>query len=477
MSADIAEELSTHNVVLEAYPGWGKTRLAAALASQFKRALIVERTVEEIVEVLKMAKERVIPVYGKEKVCPLWKKGNDYDVYAFCERMRLLGRCPYKYKADGKFVRWLAAFPRYPSQIVERAKKSGICPYPSVLALAKSPRVVTTYAFYFTRPDIADGRDIIVFDESHELLSALMEMTTYVNDIYVNNLVSSLKESLDTRPLAYFIKRCWQKSNDGKAFFECIERAPASSGIIDTLVNAYYSKRCYASGKDVWCLVAKPNFSDHGNLFLSAYLPPFLLDAIPNVKVVRVEPPQGAVQAIIDDELTSKYEERGEEVYRGYAEKIAQYYDRGAANLVIFPSHVFMKEVTKYLPQDISSRVRPAEAVREAKEGDLVFDVARGRAAEGVNPSESLRRVIVVGLPYPPPNGPLNLLANIYGFEATYMYLALLAVVQAIGRLRLRPGTTAVLMDRRYRDVVRYLPSYIVVENGATVAPERQLKQ
>lgn len=463
-AAEVAAKLKERNVILEAYPGWGKTRLAGELAGAFKKVLVVERTLEEIYELLRMSKAKLIPLYGKERVCPLWKRGSDYSVYAFCERMRILNRCPYKYKADGKFVRWLAAFPRYPKDIVERAKQSGYCPYPSVLALSGSPRVVTTYAFYLVRPDLTEGREAVIFDESHEMLNAILGMVVHVDETYVSTNVEALKGNLETRSLAYFVRRCWQKSNSGRDFVECLERAPAGpASIIDVLVNAYHSRRCRAEGKELWCLTSKPTFSATGNLFMSAYLPPFLLKVIPNAEVIRVEPSEGAISAVIDDELTSRYDERSDELYKAYAEKLAQYYADNVAQLAVFPSYDFMKKVMRYLPEGVSAKVKGPDAIRDAGPGDIIFDVAGGRATEGVNPSESLRRVIVVGLPYPPPSGPMNLLADIYGFDETYTYVALLKVVQALGRLRLRPGASAVLMDRRYRRVVDFMPSFIAV--------------
>lgn len=458
---ELATKLESKNVVLEAYPGWGKTRLATILAERSDSVVIVTRTHEEMYEILKFSDGRLIPLYGKEKLCPMWnRKGEDMSVYRYCRAARITGLCKYKYAASHDMIRWFAGRKPRPEEVVEMAKKLGVCPYPSILALAKSKRIVTTYGFAFTFKEVLEDKALVVFDESHEILNVVLGLVEKIDDAYVETLFKALKKDVETRQLAYFIRACWRKAKNFKEFVEMLERAPSSHELIDSIINSVYSKKAYWSGKEGYVLLYKPNdFRKAGSLFLTAYLPPFFLNLIPNLEIVKV-PGEVAVNVIIDADATSRYEERSEETYRVYAEKIEDYYVANAANLVVFPSYEFMENVKRYLPSYILEKAKPPDAIRELKDGDIVFDVAGGRSTEGVNPSPLLKRVIVAGLPYPPPTPELNLMSKIYGFDAVYTYLGLLKVVQAVGRLRFRENADAVLIDRRYANVKQFFPSY-----------------
>jgi len=466
MEETLLEMLKHGNVILEAWPGYGKTRLGARVAASVERSLYVVRTHQEIQEVTRFA-PILTPVYGKEKLCHRWQRGEDVSVYRFCSLQRLLGRCPYKYVAHHELVAWLAGRPRSVEEIRRKARELGVCPYPSMRVIAdKAKRVVTTYGFVFTYPRILENRDVIVFDESHALLDQILAHVTVVDEVFVETLVSEFKRDIETRPLAYALRSAWRKSSTGREFIEKLERlvesAPSVPDIIEKLLDEYYRGRVYIDGKNIWFLPFKPSLPASGALFLTAYLPPFIMDFIPDAVLVTVPPPENmVVQAIIDGSVTSRYQERSPDTYEAYAQKITEYYAESYANLVIFPSYEFMNEVLPRLPKALQQRVKPPEAIHTAREGDIIVDVAGGVSTEGVNPPPTLRRVIVAGLPYPPPEPRLNLLSRIYGFDNVYTYLALLRVVQSIGRLRFRRGAVAVLLDSRFKRVQHYLPPYI----------------
>ena len=453
-----SSELEEGNYVVEAYPGYGKTKLGVDLLLETGKGVFVTRTHQEIEEVLRFSDNTIRPIYGKEKLCPIWRRGEDISIYRYCRRMRILQACRYKYRADSKFIAWLAVETRKPDEIRERAKKTGVCPYPSILTLFRRLKLVaTTYGFAFTFwGDILQRRPTF-FDEAHTMLDVLVSMVECINDAFINTLFRSLKQSLETRPLAYAIRAAWRKAKTFPEFIDMLDRMAGDSEIIDSLIMAYYNGQVYWRGKWGWWAL-KPRLPEYGALFLTAYLPPFLVKSIPNLKIIKVEGEQ-VLEAYIDTDLTSKYEERNEETYRGYAKKIEEYYLPDKANLAVFPSYEFMDKVLSMLSERIASKVRPAESIRDAKPGDIVVDVAGGVATEGVNPTPHLGRVIVAGLPYPKPDPTLNVYANIYGFDAVYTYLALLRVVQALGRLRFRGD--AVLIDRRYKNVVDLFPPYI----------------
>jgi len=459
---EILETLESKNIVIEAYPGWGKTRFASLLATfeKVKSVVYVVRTHEEVFEVLKF-NPAFVPLYGKEKICPMWSKGEDVSVYQFCRRMRLLGKCRYEYKAKHDIIKQIAGKKPTPDELRELGKKLHTCPYPSVLTLADSAKkVVTTYGFAFTFHDMLTNKDIVIFDESHEILSVLLNLVERIDGLYISQIVANLKRNIETRQLAYFVKACWSKARTFPEFVECLDRAPEDHEFINEITSAYYSSKIYYTGREAYVLRTKPQLKPHGQLFLTAYLPPFFLDLIPNLDIIKVPPPEIKIRIQIDTDATSRYEERSEDMYKVYAQKIEEYYALNSANLVVFPSYEFMESVKKYLPDNILSMVKPPQAIRDAKEGDIIFDVAGGVATEGVNPSPHLTRVIVVGLPYPPPTPELNLLAKIFGFDSVYTYLGLLKVVQALGRLRFREHCDAVLIDKRYKDVLRFMPPY-----------------
>lgn len=460
---EILEKLKTGNIVIEAPPGFGKTRLAVELASRVNRVAIVERTVEEIREVLRMSTEKIIPLYGKEKICPHYREKNKKNIHDACRRARMFGTCRYKYKAVNEFVRFLAGKPRDTDEIIEKAEETKTCPYPSMLMLKNSRKIVATYGFILTHPDTLVNRDLIVFDEAQELLDIVIENTRVIDDEEVERIVSMLKKikNPEAKQTAYVLKQCWRKTMSFSDFVKCLERQPFSNEEVDSIINTYYNKgKSVIMGRKMAVIPPLPSVIPEKNaLFLSTHMPPFI-----DVKadVVRVNS-EKKIRVVIDDEVTSRFEERSEEMYRKYADKIITYYSLSDANLVVFPSYDFMNNVLRHLPREIVEKAKPREEIRSLEQGDIVFDVAGGSSTEGVNPSPCLRRVIVAGLPYPSPTDVLNALSKKYGFDNVYTYIALQRVVQTLGRLRFRENADGVLLDKRFRNVVQFMPPFIEI--------------
>jgi len=450
----LLEELRKHNVVLEAPPGWGKTRLAAILVELADSIAVVTRTHAEIDEVLGFTPS-VIPVYGKEKLCLI--KNSDESIYSFCRRMRMFKLCRYKYVACNKLIRYIAGRKPDIHNIRKYAEKIGVCPYPSVLTLARNKKIVTTYGMYYVNPSITENKKIIVFDEAHAMLDKLEELVVKIDEQYIESLVALLKKNNETRPVAYYIRSAWRKSKTFGEFIRYIERVECEA--LNELINKYYSDKLYWRGKEAYYLPGKTlQIRETGQLFMSAYLPPFFIHLVPNHYKVVI-PADYQIEAEIDTDLTSKYTERNPDTYKAYADKIKQYYREDIATLIVFPSHEFKEKVLQHLPDTLKNKALPPEAIKDAKPGNIIVDAAGGKASEGVNPSPHLEQVIVAGLPYPQPSGPLNLLAKIYGFDAVYTYKALLRTIQAIGRLRNKGK--AILIDKRYKTIKHLLPTYI----------------
>jgi DNA excision repair protein ERCC-2 len=159
---------------------------------------------------------------------------------------------------------------------------------------------------------------------------------------------------------------------------------------------------------------------------------------------------------VVTKELTTKYAKRGEEMYRKVAGKIgevAKYVRGGMA--VFFPSYALLKNIAAYLPLEVKRRAlverrgmkkeeknRLYEMLRDDNEG-ILLAVQGGSLSEGMDyESNTLKAIIVVGLPLSPPTLEVKTIegyyAGKYGVEKGrlygYYYPAITKVLQAAGR-------------------------------------------
>lgn len=159
---------------------------------------------------------------------------------------------------------------------------------------------------------------------------------------------------------------------------------------------------------------------------------------------------------VVTKELTTKYAKRGEEMYRKVAVKIgevAKYVGGGMA--VFFPSYALLKNIAAYLPLEVKRRAiverrgmkkeeknRLYEMLRADNEG-ILLAVQGGSLSEGMDyESNTLKAIIVVGLPLSPPTLEVKTIegyyAGKYGAEKGrlygYYYPAITKVLQAAGR-------------------------------------------
>ncbi|MEA2075896.1 MAG: ATP-dependent DNA helicase [Euryarchaeota archaeon] len=166
--------------------------------------------------------------------------------------------------------------------------------------------------------------------------------------------------------------------------------------------------------------------------------------------------PEENRQIVVTKELTTKYTERGEEMYRKVAEKIgevAKYVKGGMA--VFFPSYALLNDIAAYLPDDMSRRAmverramnkteknRLYELLRDTNDGVLLA-VQGGSFSEGLDyESNTLKAIIVVGVPLSPPTLEVKTIEGYYtgkygaekGRLYGYLYPAVTKVLQAAGR-------------------------------------------
>jgi len=458
------------SVIVEAYPGFGKTKLAAHILSSVHRGVVAVRTHNEIFEVFNFLPDRTgtVYAYGKPKICYIQSNFS----YRYCRAMNLFGRCNTDF--GNRDVAWLAATLRKPSEIVDYEKKHNKCLYKALRMLAKKARkIVATYDYLVSNPDVLEDRDVVVFDEAHHILSYIDELVVEIDGQFVESMVKSLKENIETRALAYAMRTLFRKSSSIREFIERLSEIISNFSIgteseavklIDRIVVMYYSGKHYIEDGKCYILTdVLPELAKLENkVMLGIYLPPFFLDANRNAEHIVVEG-EPRINVTIDTSLSTKYTERGDETYRDYAKKIEEYIDYRCGNLVVFPSYSVMEEVKKYLSDSVKRRVfEPKEDIDEIPDGSILLDVAGGRFSEGVN-IKNLCNVVVIGMPYPEPTPYLNLLSKVFGFDNIYTYIALLRTYQAIGRIR---GTgRAVLIDKRFLIHKEKLPKWVKLEH------------
>jgi len=172
--------------------------------------------------------------------------------------------------------------------------------------------------------------------------------------------------------------------------------------------------------------------------------------------------------SVVDIGVTTRYQERGEEMYLKLAERIAAVVNLSPGGvLAVFPSYEVMKAVRKYLRFSIPHWYEGSDGVswESLPEKFFIGAVARGRYTEGVEYTAGgknyLTTVVVVGVPYPEPSPYLDRRVEALrprmgelAWSAVYLYQALVSVRQAVGRLFRGPNDRGALifLDRRYAE-------------------------
>ncbi|MHC1610671.1 MAG: ATP-dependent DNA helicase [Candidatus Methanospirareceae archaeon] len=161
-------------------------------------------------------------------------------------------------------------------------------------------------------------------------------------------------------------------------------------------------------------------------------------------------------QILVTKELTTKYRERGEEMYKKIAWKIAEVakYVKGCM-AIFFPSYALLRSIAAYLPEEVIRRAmverremkkeernRLYESLRDTPDG-ILLAVQGGSFSEGMDyESNTLKAIIVVGLPLSPPTLEVKMIESYYvskygaekGRLYGYLYPAITKVLQAAGR-------------------------------------------
>ncbi len=173
---------------------------------------------------------------------------------------------------------------------------------------------------------------------------------------------------------------------------------------------------------------------------------------------------------IVTKDLTTRYSERGENMYKNIAEKISKISDVVDGNLaVFFPSYALLESIASYIPKEKTLIERRHMSKRQKNKlynqlrdkGGILLGVQAGSLSEGVDYEDNiLKAVIIVGLPLSPPTLEVKDLQRYYvnkfgedeGKLYSYIYPAIGKVLQAGGR-GIRSETdigVIILMDYRF---------------------------
>lgn len=183
---------------------------------------------------------------------------------------------------------------------------------------------------------------------------------------------------------------------------------------------------------------------------------------------------------LVNEGLTTKYENRNEVMYEKYAEQISKILSAVPKNAaVFFPSYNILESVSFFLKKIREEKKLNKEILVEQKEmkkedrimlyerlvalrnkGAVLLAVSAGSMSEGLDYADNLLdAVLVVGLPLDVPDLETKSLIDYYdikfknGWNYGYIYPAMNKAVQAAGRC-IRSGTdrgAIVLMDERFK--------------------------
>ena len=438
-------------VALQAYPGFGKTRLLSVLARELGRSLVVTRTHAEMAEVARFSSMKVRYAYGRQALC--WRL-RSYSPAA-CRSTRRITGC--RESLTREEYAWLAAVFREPEEVREYARARAMCPYRALMRLVREARFATiTYEYLFEHPEVADGKTLLL-DEAHALMDYVVRGVREFGEGEVLRIIARYKGAPDPveKRKAYVLKRLLRDMRAATSIYELEDLLSRYSEALDLpeldeVVRAIRRGTFVAQGSTLYYSTRLlPRLASDAVVQASIYVPPIVTDR----EVLKVESPQ-KVPVVIDTRVTTRYTERGPGLPGELASVAREYISHTCGNLVVAPSREIADAVAKILGADREPR-------GSLGPGEVVVAPAGGRMTEGVNIA-GLCRVIVLGMPFPPPDPRLDVVARVHGFENTYLYISMLRALQAIGRLRFRG--LGVLADSRYERYADYLPSWIEVK-------------
>ncbi|NPA96320.1 MAG: hypothetical protein GXO32_01805 [Crenarchaeota archaeon] len=479
--------LTSTRVLIEAYPGIGKTRAALwACSASDTDAIILVRTRNEASVYVSEARKMslvVIPLLARYGFCPVFRHVPRSIFYDLCRRIRSSNICNYYNNTVWRLFRSetielvldMASKCSSIEEIAERLVENNRCPFTASLMASKCAKfVVATYPYYLDESiretvfsEIARER-FTIFDEVHTLFTEYISRFRFLD----------LGEALATLRTAYRALRKVAKRNPDQ--FEYVlnmvaRGIEAAKLLMDRDRRRKRRVSLYDAASEVEealseVLDASISFTHGGFLAvpaklevpetfagMSAYIPKTLAKLGLSARTVEVPPPQPLVKARIVSGVTTRYRDMDEEMETRIGrelESILRTCER--PTLVVFPSKRVAEEIARRIELDLLRFA--AWRGDPSLEDPIHVDVAGGRLAEGVN--VPYRAIIVVGLPYPSPSPAMKAVISRLGFEAAEDVMKI-RLLQALGR-GTRAGARAWILDERAHNLE--LPSWIEVE-------------
>jgi len=536
--------LERENLVVNAPSGFGKTvaTLYAIVSAGSLKILWFTRTHREAERVIDEAKAismrgrqiTAISIQSRASLCPMAQGLTPEEAAVLCRERR--AQCPF-YKG------FLTSFSVPPKPIISAGElyshyvKLSVCPYYAQLSLCNAVDIVAASFSFLANPFamkvLGFNHDtVVVLDEAHGLpetltlhrsaelsLKGVHHALEEAKSINLGSAVESFIEELASivqslegvfspeelcRDLQKFTKYSVHVITESMVYWgdilrgEAIRRGerPRSSlyhlGVFLTkLLNA--DERYVVVGSDgklrLACLDAKlllPKVRSvilmSGTIDLSLAnelgLQASLLDLSRYVNY------QSRVFILCD--VTSRFEERGPEVYESYARYIKLLSNSLPINMaVFFPSYEVLRSVSAkltelkrplFIEEESMSSLEHEELLRSFKErgdkgGALYLGVCGGRASEGVDfPGRELDLVFIAGVPFDEPSPLIEAKISYYaerkgeeGFYLAYIAPAIRKVIQAAGRAFRGPEDVGVVVlgDKRFKKLTKFLPPWL----------------
>ncbi|MEM1597575.1 MAG: ATP-dependent DNA helicase [Pyrobaculum sp.] len=538
--------------LVNAPTGLGKTAavLGAALKYAFERGLgvhYVVRTRNELeppVRELSRLRERGVDVEyvvlksRQDMCCYRQLRRLEYlEFLAECSLLKKMGRCEYYPPKDVEVPL------KNVSTYVKMLCISKSCPYEYAKERVGRARVVVSTYYYVFGKEAADVRDkVVIVDEAHSLFNAVASL--HAVKISESDLRLAYRECrrygfLEEASKIYKLLTLIRKTSGvvedllGEAADLSLEEAiweitkkKAEAGVtpytplllVKELVDALRSRVKYLaevrevdSAKylaltplDPVSIVKKALEQAANVVYVSGTLPIQLFSEVLNLTKYEALDiafhqyvPRENFLSVVDVGVTTRYQERSEEMYLKIASRIAAVINASPGGvLAVFPSYEVLKAVRKYLKISIPHWFEGFDEVEIENLPNKFFigAVAGGRFVEGVEyvveGANLLSTVAIVGVPYPEPSAYLERRVELLkprlkerAWGAVYLYQAVVNIRQAIGRLFRGPNDRGVLvfLDRRYvepdlwnalRDV---LAGALIVENVEEAAPHFSL--
>ena len=424
-----------------------------------------------------------------------------------------------------------------PADCIDASKRFEVCPYEISMVYGKSAEVVIanySHAFneeisnsFFSKLNISPQDTVLVIDEAHNLHSKVQDINS--TSISLRTLERAHDEILKygNAELAKKVKRMIDVIKDirGEEAVDFSDLFSADDiGIIDDIIEAGESRSSippsftlkrvvqlllnsdesylqYASNENerarlnIYSLDPSNKAKDIISRFNSAVLMSGTLkpmdvfaDLLGIQDARKLDISDTFVDrnrlVINDTSVTSKFSHRDEQT-SAIARNIKKLLiGMNGSSIIFFPSYDFMNRVAPLLGDSKDIIKEKQKMTREEKESILhrlksqnavLLSVIGGNFSESIGiENNSVKLIVVVGVPFEPPSVRLKALQNYYqskfgkGFEYAQVLPSMIKTMQAAGRgIRSeRDRCTIILMDYRFSMFRKYLPSSTKFSSG-----------